>query len=156
MIQDGLLPLRPVMQVRVPMILSNRLNAFLVPPTDGGDIDVAPAGSGSAPELESVVPTESVVGAPLSDDMDTDWTLVQDTEYRRAGKYAWIFTEEEALPGTPTAQSAALATLVLGLYHTRTSVVSASLTQLEQLVRDGWFNKGACALLESWRWPLTH
>lgn len=117
---------------------------FSVPIADLDSIDVAPVGpdgNPGGPEADVAPAPEEAGGGTFAQDVETDWT--EQAEYRpSAGKFAWIFPDSEALSGSPSAQSAVLATLIIGLYHTRSSVVAASLTQLELLVRHGWFNNG--------------
>lgn len=114
-----------------------------------GDAVIEPSVSGSGSKTELETPQlEPAVATTLNDELDTDWAVVGEGDYKAAGRYSWIFPEDVDLVGTATAQSAALATIVLGLYHTRVAVVSASLVQLEQLIRHGWFNNGACAAFQ--------
>ena len=109
-----------------------------------GDAVIEPSVSGSGSKTELETPQlEPAVATTLNDELDTDWAVAGESDYKSAGRYSWIFPEDVEFVGTATAQSAALATIVLGLYHTRVAVVSASLVQLEQLIRNGWFNKGA-------------
>ena len=117
------------------------------------DVDVARAPTdsstlaGSVPGSEAPSTDATPIEAPTiaSEDADEgDWAVANE-EYHPRSKYAWIFSGDEELSATPTAQSAALATMLLGLYHSKTSVVSASLKQLETLLKLGWFDRGTHA-----------
>lgn len=109
------------------------------PPFLAGDGEAEPPDAeGAALELEGMDQPE---GPRVTEDVDSAWTVLQE-EYRPGGRYSWILEGEEELTAAPSAQSAVLAALLLGLYHPRISVVTVSLRQLDSLIRHGWFLKG--------------